>query len=129
MHYWKHSVFFNQIMQYNGKAYSDYNIGRDLMSIYIEQENQRITWSKASKVPEPPLSNGLDESTLALLGNEMDEGSMPTDRPSRGQKNLGKQSRNDGGGLTCFSALFALPILGLPITLSSKSDSTNNNGG
>ena len=36
MHYWKHSVFFNQIMQYNGKAYPDYDIGRDSMSIYIE---------------------------------------------------------------------------------------------
>ena len=86
-------------------------------------------WSKASKVPRPPPSNSLDESMLALLGEEMDEGSMATDRPSRGQKSLGKQPRNDGGGLTCFSASFTLPILGSPITLSSESDSTNNNGG
>ena len=90
MHYWKHSVFFNQIMQYNGKAYPDYDIGRDSMSVYIEQENRRIARSKASKVPRPPPSNGLDESTLALLGDEMDEGSVPTDGPSRDQKSLGK---------------------------------------
>ena len=85
--------------------------------------------SKASKVPRPPPLNGLDESTLALLGNEMDKGSMPTDGPSRGQKSLGKQPRNDRECLTCFSASFAPPILGSTITPSSESDSTNNNGG